>query len=522
VGASGLLIHTQRQVVRQPDRTTSVADFVEAMDSRQGERLRTILVAGDLVGLTASIVATLTISSFMRSEGVRATVIGSLVFALVGLWSMRSQELWLARVSAIRVLEVTKITRALVIFALSMVVFDRVVHFGLYLRHVIATTLIAWLLIVTWRSIYRTWLAAARAHDRYCRRVVIVGADEETARLIDLFTTHPEVGVRVAGVIGERERAESYGCGSMWLGRTECAESVIEMARVRGVILSSVAVTGRRLNEMIRNLQDHGVHVHVATGIAGIDARRMRSLPIGHEPLLYIEPRALGRLQRIGKRVFDIVAAGLTIVLVSPLLALVALLIKLDDGGPIMFRQTRVGLRGETFGVLKFRTMKVGAERMMAALSAGNERLGPLFKMHNDPRVTRVGRFLRTSSLDELPQLFNVMRGEMSLVGPRPALPIEVAQFPADLRSREDVLPGITGLWQVEARDNPSFEAYRRLDLFYVENWSIVLDLLIILGTVEQLAARMLRMATQRGVTENTPSDSPTIDLELVPDRHAS
>ena len=158
----------------------------------------------------------------------------------------------------------------------------------------------------------------------------------------------------------------------------------------------------------------------------------------------------------------------------------------------MLFRQRRVGRDGVEFQMLKFRSMCTDAEERLAALKlAGNDRTGPLFKLDGvDPRVTRIGRFLRASSLDELPQLLNVMRGDMSLVGPRPALASEVAEFPADLNARHRVRPGITGLWQVEARDNPSFEAYRRLDLFYVENWSLALDLVILLGTVEQVVAR--------------------------------
>jgi lipopolysaccharide/colanic/teichoic acid biosynthesis glycosyltransferase len=177
---------------------------------------------------------------------------------------------------------------------------------------------------------------------------------------------------------------------------------------------------------------------------------------------------------------------------------LCAAAVKLCDRGPVFFRQSRVGQGGTLFKVVKFRTMSVDAEERMQALTVANERRGPLFKMSADPRVTRIGHLLRESSLDELPQLFNVLRGEMSLVGPRPALPSEVVQFSAELRTRELVLPGITGLWQVEARDNPSFEAYRRLDLFYVENWSITLDLLIVLATIEHIAVRLFTMVGRR------------------------
>jgi lipopolysaccharide/colanic/teichoic acid biosynthesis glycosyltransferase len=189
--------------------------------------------------------------------------------------------------------------------------------------------------------------------------------------------------------------------------------------------------------------------------------------------------------------VFDACVAAALVVVLSPLLAALAVLVKLEGRGPVLFRQRRVGRGGVEFEMVKFRSMCVDAEAKLAALKAGNERTGPLFKMDGaDPRVTRIGRFLRASSLDELPQLFNVLRGDMSLVGPRPALAAEVAEFPAELNARHDVRPGITGLWQIEARDNPSFEAYRRLDLFYVENWSLALDLMILLGTVEQILVR--------------------------------
>ena len=158
----------------------------------------------------------------------------------------------------------------------------------------------------------------------------------------------------------------------------------------------------------------------------------------------------------------------------------------------MLYKQQRVGRDGRLFEMVKFRSMVVDADARLAALEAGNERRGPLFKMEQDPRITRIGRFLRATSLDELPQLFNVLSGTMSLVGPRPALPSEVAEFPEELNARHQVRPGITGLWQVEARDNPSFEAYIRLDLFYVQNWTLATDLLILLGTVDHIVLRPL------------------------------
>ncbi|MCB0981309.1 MAG: sugar transferase, partial [Ilumatobacter sp.] len=309
---------------------------------------------------------------------------------------------------------------------------------------------------------------------------------------------HRELGMTVVGVVGDRTEAMVNHLEHLWIGEAASTVELAERYDVSGVVMSPMALPTVILNTLIRELQAQSLHVHLTTGIAGIDARRLRSLPLSYEPLLYVEPVSLSRVQLVMKRVTDIIASALILVLASPVMLAIALLIKLDDRGPVFFLQKRVGKDGSTFGVLKFRTMSVDAEARLAQLKADNERNGPLFKMERDPRVTGIGRFLRATSLDELPQLINVLRGEMSLVGPRPALPSEVEHFSADLRQREQVLPGITGLWQVEARDNPSFEAYRRLDLFYVENWSMVLDFVIILGTVEQLVMKVVLMVFRR------------------------
>jgi lipopolysaccharide/colanic/teichoic acid biosynthesis glycosyltransferase len=176
-------------------------------------------------------------------------------------------------------------------------------------------------------------------------------------------------------------------------------------------------------------------------------------------------------------------------VLIAPLLAVIAVAVRLDSAGPVLFRQERVGLHRRRFRLLKFRTMVVGAEAMLADLVVHNEADGPLFKMRNDPRVTRVGRCLRRYSLDELPQLWNVLMGEMSLVGPRPPLPKEVEAFEDWQLDRFEVRPGITGLWQVSGRSELLFDEYVRLDLFYIENWSLAYDLFIVAKTIPMLLA---------------------------------
>ena len=233
-------------------------------------------------------------------------------------------------------------------------------------------------------------------------------------------------------------------------------------------------------------------------GLSGIDFKRAHTTAIGYQPLLEMSPASLSGVQAGVKRVFDIAVSAIVAIIAAPLAAIVAALIKMEDGGPVLFRQQRVGRDGRPFEMIKFRTMIVDAEARLAAMEDGNERTGPLFKMEQDPRITRIGRFLRATSLDELPQLLNVFSGAMSLVGPRPALPKEVAAFPAELNARHQVRPGMTGLWQIEARDNPSFDAYLRLDLFYVQNWSLPLDLLIMLGTIDHIVLRPLMKVIYR------------------------
>jgi lipopolysaccharide/colanic/teichoic acid biosynthesis glycosyltransferase len=225
-------------------------------------------------------------------------------------------------------------------------------------------------------------------------------------------------------------------------------------------------------------------------GIPGVAASRLTTSVIAHEAVLHVASENRRHVGRAAKRAIDVLVAGGLLVVAAPVMLAVAVAVKAGDRGPVLFRQQRVGRGHALFPMLKFRTMAADAELRLAALHAVNERSGPLFKLDRDPRVTSVGRVLRRTSLDELPQLLNVLLGHMSLIGPRPALPSEVDEFPAALRARHLVRPGITGLWQVEARDNPAFHAYQRLDLHYVENWSPALDVVVLLGTVEHLISR--------------------------------
>jgi len=248
-------------------------------------------------------------------------------------------------------------------------------------------------------------------------------------------------------------------------------------------VLACPEMAGERLRRLAWDLEKTGTDLCVAPALLDVAGPRTTIRPVAGLPLLHMDhPEFSGGLQ-IVKAAFDKLAATAALIAAAPLLVLLALVIRLDDGGPALFRQTRVGKDGRNFSVFKFRTMVADAESRKSELVDRNQQQGPLFKIRNDPRITRVGSWLRRWSLDELPQLLNVLTGEMSLVGPRPALPEEAAMYGDHVRRRLAVKPGMTGLWQVNGRADLSWDESVRLDLRYVENWSFMLDLQILWKT---------------------------------------
>lgn len=254
--------------------------------------------------------------------------------------------------------------------------------------------------------------------------------------------------------------------------------------------------------KLIRWCEDRGVTFQYTPSLVGIYTSRMNIDYINNYPVIELTPTPLVGWGRIVKRIFDLVLATIGLVIASPFMLLIALAIKLDSKGPVIFAQKRVGELGKLFTFYKFRGMfaelstgegyggKQAEEYLEKLRSESNEADGPLFKMANDPRVTRVGKFIRKTSLDELPQLFNVLKGEMSLVGPRPILPEELAKFDDAARRKLLVKPGVTGMWQVSGRNDVTFDEYVRLDTYYIENWSIWLDIKIILLTIRAVFMR--------------------------------
>lgn len=249
-------------------------------------------------------------------------------------------------------------------------------------------------------------------------------------------------------------------------------------------ISAGVQLHPQTLRHLGWELASRNVGLIMAPALTDIAGPRIHTQQVAGLPLIHVTTPTLEGGQRVAKRLFDVAVSGLMILVTSPIMACIAIIVRFDSHGPILFRQERIGIEGNPFSMLKFRSMVVDAEQRLADLSDRNEGSGILFKMKNDPRVTRAGRILRKYSLDELPQLFNILSGSMSLVGPRPPLAREVDSYEHDVRRRLLVKPGLTGLWQVSGRSNLSWQDSVRLDLYYVENWSLAGDLVIILRTV--------------------------------------
>ncbi|MFW2382090.1 MAG: sugar transferase [Acidimicrobiales bacterium] len=332
-------------------------------------------------------------------------------------------------------------------------------------------------LLLLERELLRRRFNKGRRTGSMRRSIIIIGNNDEANDLEAMFADDPNLGYEVEAVV-----QTSHGPD-----RTTLLSDVflcLERTGATGVVVAATAIPPGHMNRLVRDLLDAGLHVELSSTLADIEPHRLTVRPLGRYPVVYVEPVARRGWRAVAKRTFDVVVAAATLVLLSPLLLVFAVLIKIDSPGPVLFNQQRVGREGHLFGVLKFRTMVENAEELKAALADTNEGAGPLFKMKVDPRVTRIGRVLRSTSLDEVPQLWNVIRGEMSLVGPRPALASETVAWDDDLYGRLRVRPGITGMWQVSGRSGTSFEEYTRLDLFYVDNWSLVVDLSILVRTI--------------------------------------
>jgi exopolysaccharide biosynthesis polyprenyl glycosylphosphotransferase len=342
-------------------------------------------------------------------------------------------------------------------------------------------------LLLLERYVVRSWIQRKRLQGRMTHRVLAVGSATAVRDLAEVLGREPKLGYDlVACTLPEGVTDDSLPApqvGSVVDISTTCRKLGIDTVMVTGS-------TDLTLREVAWDLEGKDVELVLVPNLAEVSAPRVRMRPLVGLPFLHVEePRAVRAGSR-AKRIFDFVGAVTALLLLAPVMVVVAALIKLDDGGPVFYRQARVGLNGAIFGVWKFRSMGVDADLIAAKLRAEVGHEGALFKMKDDPRVTRIGRFIRRYSLDELPQLFNVLSGTMSLVGPRPSLPWEADTYTDIARRRLHVRPGMTGLWQVSGRSRLAFDEALRLDLYYRDNWSMAFDLAIMCKTVKAVISK--------------------------------
>ncbi|MDQ3938469.1 MAG: sugar transferase [Chloroflexota bacterium] len=399
---------------------------------------------------------------------------------IIVLWSQglyRLRQRWSFLTQAVAMLRAVIVMTLVTFAALFLFKLDDVSRAFLFM--VLPSLAVASLVL---RALIHGMLVALRRRGLNTRHVLVVGSGPTAVRFAQEMQGHPTLGLRVVGYINGT--ADSPVMAWPYLGSIDRLADVLHDEVVDEVAVCLDLADWQTVEEIIELCRTVGkiVRIPLAGGILAHGSAQVENL--SGIPILSIVQGPDRQLALAVKRIVDLVASGAGLVVSIPLTLAVGLAILLEDGRPIFFRQERVGLHGRRFRVLKFRTMRHDAEQLLPELLPLNEVNGQAFKVTDDPRITRVGHFLRRTSLDELPQLWNVLRGEMSLVGPRPPLPAEVQEYDVWHRRRLSMKPGITGLWQVEARREADFDRWVEKDLEYIDGWSLWLDTKIALRTL--------------------------------------
>ena len=346
---------------------------------------------------------------------------------------------------------------------------------------------LALLLLSRWW--WRHWLIRRRRTGGFMHRAILVGDRTKSEHVASQMLRDSGAGFAIVGAVTHRGSHHPLADGTEVLGDfSHVAQAVDAVGADTVIVTGADTLDPRSLREMGWSLGERSVDVIVAPALTDVAGPRIHARPVAGLPLIQVDYPELEGSRFIAKRAFDVVMSGILLVLLSPVFLAISIAVRRDSAGPALFRQRRVGLNGTPFDMLKFRSMVMNADEILPSLLDQSEGNGVLFKLKADPRVTKVGSFLRRYSLDELPQFVNVFLGEMSLVGPRPPLKREVEKYDAWAQRRLLVKPGITGLWQTQGRSNLSWEDSIRLDLYYVENWSLTGDIVILYRTVRAVA----------------------------------
>jgi exopolysaccharide biosynthesis polyprenyl glycosylphosphotransferase len=455
--------------------TTDTALHAPALAERPGfRRGRTrILAVGDLLALTVAYVVTYVVADaiaplppvsaapwFLAALAVSAPFVWLFVFTAYDLYDNDS-----LRISVSSFDEVRDLFHALLVGSLGYLLLSQGVP--------------------VLRGSIRSWVFPRIMSPQ---RTLIVGSGEDALLVHRKIATHPEYGIEVVGFLDGDSEDPLPG---PLLGAPADVASVVDEFEIDRVLIASSVGSHEETLDLVRTVRRPDVHVSIVPRFFEIFTSHSILDDVEGMPVVTLPPMRLGRSERLLKRSVDVVASGLALLLLSPVLAGIAIAIRLDSKGPALYWQPRRGRLGSTFSIVKFRTMYIGSEAKRAEVLHMNEVDGPLFKIKGrDPRVTRIGSFLRRTSLDELPQLWNVLRGEMSLVGPRPFVVYEADKITGWAARRLDMTPGITGLWQVLGRNDIPFEEMTKLDYLYVTNWSVWWDLKILCQTIPVVLGR--------------------------------
>jgi exopolysaccharide biosynthesis polyprenyl glycosylphosphotransferase len=470
-----------------------VSNYVITVSERRGRAVsglamwtRVYLRRAAMVDFGAGVVCS-TVALQIRFDGYISPEYAALSLGFPLLWVM---ALWFSGAYDSRYVgtgsdEFRKVLNAGVTLTAGLAILSYAINTELSREYLLLTMPSVTVLDLIARLVLRKRLHHQRALGRCMSTVLAVGHEVAVSDLIAELRRDTYHGLSVVAtcLTGKSESREVAGV-PVFGGLDDVASAVRRSGADTVAVLSSSELDGITLRQLAWELEKTGTDLCVAPALLDVAGPRTTIRPTAGLTLLHVDHPQLSGPRQVLKEVFDRAMAGMALIMLAPLLAAVAVAIKLSDAGPALFTQIRVGKDGHPFKIYKFRTMVVDAEKRLAELKASNEFDGVLFKMRRDPRVTAVGARLRKWSLDELPQLINVFRGEMSLVGPRPALPDEAARYADHVRRRLVVKPGLTGMWQVSGRSDLTWDETVRLDLRYVENWSLALDLQILWKTI--------------------------------------
>jgi len=325
----------------------------------------------------------------------------------------------------------------------------------------------------------------ARLEESNYKHLLVVGTGKRAKKFVQMVKGHPEWGMKIVGIIDDEPEKVGMDVSNIKvIGLLKDIPDILHQRIVDEVVFIIPRLWLSRVEQSILSCEREGIKVSVAVDLFDFRIGKLQATDLGGIPLMRLETTPGSPWQLFIKRASDAIVSLVALIILSPVLLLTAIAIKLTSPGPIFFKQERNGMNGRKFTLLKFRSMVLGAEKMQDELLALNEMDGPVFKIKNDPRMTKIGKFLRMMSLDELPQLINVLKGDMSLVGPRPPIPGEVTNYETWQRRRLSMRPGITCFWQISGRNEVSFEEWMKLDLEYIDNWSLWLDFKILLRTI--------------------------------------